>query len=167
MTFSTEVFFILLVSGLILIGAEIFVPGGIIGTLGALLLLGAIAAGFAAFPPAWGLYIAIGILLLSGVAVYLWVKIFPRTRYGRKMTVNHNLADAKASPDWLRDLLGKRGRTTSDLRPGGFATIDGRRVDVVTQGEMIGRGQDVEVVKVEGCRVVVRKTAPTQPAEAR
>ncbi|RKY01524.1 nodulation efficiency protein NfeD, partial [Candidatus Poribacteria bacterium] len=32
--------------------------------------------------------------------------------------------------------------------------IDGRRVDVVAEGEFIERGRRVEVVKVEGNRVV-------------
>jgi membrane-bound serine protease (ClpP class) len=160
MTFWVEMFVILLVSGLILIGAEIFVPGGVIGTLGALFLFGAVVVGFIAFPPTWGLYIAIAILALAAVAIFLWVKIFPRTGVGRRMTVTRDLADAKAQPDWLRELQGKRGRAATDLRPGGFATFDGRRVDVVTQGEMISRGFEVEVVKVEGYRVVVRKAGP-------
>jgi membrane-bound serine protease (ClpP class) len=45
------------------------------------------------------------------------------------------------------------------LRPAGHATIDGRRVDVVSRGEMIAEGVPVVVVEVEGNRVVVARAA--------
>ncbi len=57
----------------------------------------------------------------------------------------------------LDALLGKEGSTKSDLHPGGIAVIDGRRVDVVTEGGMIAKGQSIRVIEVEGNRVVVRQ----------
>ena len=42
------------------------------------------------------------------------------------------------------------------LRPSGTAVINGRRVDVVTEGGMIERNTPVKVVAIEGMRVVVR-----------
>jgi membrane-bound ClpP family serine protease len=54
-------------------------------------------------------------------------------------------------------LIGARGRAVSDLRPGGFALIDGRRVDVVTQGDYIPAGEPVEIILDEGYRRVVRR----------
>jgi len=47
----------------------------------------------------------------------------------------------------------------SDLRPGGFALIDGQRVDVVTQGDYIPAGEPVEIILDEGYRRVVRRLA--------
>jgi membrane-bound ClpP family serine protease len=43
------------------------------------------------------------------------------------------------------------------LRPSGTASINGRRVDVVTEGGLIERGTAVKVVAVEGARIVVRE----------
>ena len=154
----TELFFILLVAGLILIGAEIFVPGGILGALGALALLGAIALGFLTFP-AYGGWIAMGIVLLVGVALLLWIKIFPGTRIGKSMTVSNDLADSKATESGLAELLGNEGLTSSELRPGGFAEIEGKRRDVITRGEMIANGQPIVVVKVESNRIVVKEAS--------
>jgi membrane-bound serine protease (ClpP class) len=45
----------------------------------------------------------------------------------------------------------------SPLRPAGIADFHGERVDVVSQGEYIAAGEPVEVVRVEGNRVVVRR----------
>jgi len=154
MAFSQQLFFIFLISGLLLIGIEIFVPGGVVGVLGALALVGAIIAGFKAFPDL-GIFIAVGILLLVGLVMLLWIRIFPNTAIGKRMTVSKNLSDAKAAQSGLADLMGKTGEAVTDLRPAGFATIESRRIDVVTRGEMVRRGATVKVVAVEGNRVVV------------
>ncbi len=48
----------------------------------------------------------------------------------------------------------------SDLRPAGFARVDGpgaARVDVVTGGEYVTAGEPVEVVADEGYRRVVQR----------
>ena len=54
-------------------------------------------------------------------------------------------------------LTGARGVALSDLRPGGFARIGEARVDVVTEGDFIPAGAEVEVVSDEGYRRVVRQ----------
>jgi membrane-bound serine protease (ClpP class) len=54
------------------------------------------------------------------------------------------------------DLLEKTGVAKTALRPSGTAVIDGERVDVVTEGNLIEPGTPVRVVAVEGLRVVVR-----------
>jgi membrane-bound serine protease (ClpP class) len=53
-------------------------------------------------------------------------------------------------------LVGKRGTTLSMLRPAGKVEIEGTRIDAVSDGEFIPKDSQVEVVKVEGNRVVVR-----------
>jgi membrane-bound serine protease (ClpP class) len=153
---SATLFFILLLSGLFLVGLEIFVPGGVLGALAGAAIIGAIVMGFVAFPAA-GPFIAVGIIAASGLAIAAWIRIFPRTRMGRRMTVSHDLAASKAPPAALLQLVGKQGEAQSDLRPSGFARIDGRRVDVVTQGESIAQGERIQVLKVEGMRVVVAR----------
>lgn len=151
-----QVFFVLLIAGLVLIAFEVFVPGGVLGTIGALALVGAIAMGFAAFP-AYGLFIAIGIVVLLAIVVALWIKIFPKTRVGKTMTVATDLSASKASEPGMERWLGLDGMAVSDLRPAGFALIEGTRVDVVTTGEMIARGEKIRVVEVKGNRVVVTR----------
>jgi len=48
-------------------------------------------------------------------------------------------------------------RATSVLRPACIAEIEGKRVDVVSEGELIDAGQIVEVTHVDGNRIVVRR----------
>jgi membrane-bound serine protease (ClpP class) len=63
---------------------------------------------------------------------------------------------ASAPPEDLR-WLAKRGHAASPLRPAGIATIEGKRVDVISEGELIEPGQPIEVVRVDGNRIVVRR----------
>ena len=51
------------------------------------------------------------------------------------------------------------GVALSDLRPSGIASIDGERLDVVTEGEHILEGEPIEVVSDKGHRRVVRRAA--------
>jgi membrane-bound serine protease (ClpP class) len=44
------------------------------------------------------------------------------------------------------------------LRPAGIASLDGERVDVVAEGAFIEVGQAIDVIRVDGNRVVVRQS---------
>ena len=73
----------------------------------------------------------------------------------------HRLAlGATQGPDYvtaadLSGLAGRTGTAVSFLRPAGIATIDAKRVDVLTAGEFIAQGTPIRVVRVEGARVFV------------
>ncbi len=62
----------------------------------------------------------------------------------------------QAMPPELKTLVGKSGTAITPLRPTGVALIDGHRVDIVTRGEFVETETEVEVILVEGNRVVVR-----------
>ena len=57
----------------------------------------------------------------------------------------------------LTDLIGSRGTAATKLRPAGKAAFGAEPVNVVSRGEFIDRGEPVEVVEVDGNRVVVKK----------
>jgi membrane-bound serine protease (ClpP class) len=91
-----------------------------------------------------------------GVVVVLWIKFFPRSPIGRSMTLSEDGRTFKSS-DSHAGLVGKDGVAQSELRPAGFALIDGKRIDVITEGSLVPRGTPIQVVRVEGNRVIVRK----------
>lgn len=62
-------------------------------------------------------------------------------------------------------LVGKRGKTTTQLNPSGKARFGDDVVDVIGEGELIGQGTDVYVASVRGNRIVVLPIS--SPAEAR
>jgi membrane-bound ClpP family serine protease len=148
---------LLLVSGVLLLCIEVFVPGGVLGIAGTVLIIWAVVEGYRTLGPEQGTYLMIGVMVFFGIALYLWVRFFPRSPFGRWMSLGATAKGYRAAEDDLEELMGREGVARSPLRPSGVAEIDGRRVDVVTEGGMISRGAQVKVIEIEGNRVVVRE----------
>ncbi len=55
------------------------------------------------------------------------------------------------------ELIGRVGEAITALRPAGVISIDYERIDAVSDGSYIDKGKQVEVIKVEGSRIVVRE----------
>ena len=144
------------------------IPGfGFAGILGILALLAALVmsvVGSGATPEFFML--AAGRILLSLLvalaASFVLLRFMPRTRFGRQLILDTGLRDAP--PDDLR-WLGKRGRASTPLRPAGIADIEGARVDVVSDGELIEPGAPLEVTRVDGNRIVVRQITNSNDKE--
>ena len=79
----------------------------------------------------------------------------PKSRMGRKMVLEHSQAEAVSQQD-RSHLLGRQGITVTPLRPIGRVRFGTEEVDVMTEGEYVDSNQEVEVMSVEGPRVVVR-----------
>jgi membrane-bound serine protease (ClpP class) len=165
----------LALGGVALLLLELFViPGfGCAGILGILALLAALVmsvVGSGATPEF--LMLAAGRFVLSLLAAllasFLLLRFMPRTPFGRRLILQGGLGaghEYGSAPESDLRWLGKRGRTTSPLRPAGFADIEGARVDVVSEGELIEPGTPVEVIRVDGNRIVVRQTTNTNQEE--
>ena len=159
---------IMFVSGIILIVVEIFViPGfGLPGILGIVLMMAALFLSFfGSVTPIEGsilntALISIGSALLASiVTLYILYKYLPKTRAFNMFVLNEQFTKPDgfiSNPD-RSDLIGKKGKTITPLRPAGNITIDGERLDVVTDGDFIERDVLVEVIKTEGARIVVHK----------
>lgn len=151
-----ELFFVLLIAGLVLTGVEIFIPGGVLGTIGVIALAGAVIVSFQAYPDhAW--LITFGVVVLLILSFLIWVNVFPRTRIGRSLTLASSTASYTATQDGLQELIGQQGETLTECMPGGYARIGGRRMDVVTEGGYVARGKPVNVVRIESNRIVIRE----------
>jgi len=93
--------------------------------------------------------------VLGGLLIY----ILPKTSLWKSTVLQAEESvegGYTAPPSELARLEGKRGVSLSPLRPSGVALIDGERVDVLTEGEFVEPNVEVEVVRVEGGKVVVR-----------
>lgn len=148
---------ITLILGVILVCAELFIPGGILGTIGGLFLLASFFLVFNKYDTATGFYYLIGVVVLTGLCVYLTSKIVPRTSIGRSLFLKESESGYSSFQEDLSFLKGREGMAVTLLRPAGVAKIEGRRTDVVTEGDLISKGSRVRVTEVEGNRVVVRK----------
>jgi membrane-bound serine protease (ClpP class) len=133
------------------------VPGhGVPGVLGGLVLLAAVVLSFGVaffFVAVQALSVAI---VLSALAFWGATRIFPENALVKRLAFSSAQGpDYVAAPD-NRGLLGHSGFATSYLRPAGVASIDGRRVDVLTEGDFLPAGSPILVSRVEGARIFVR-----------
>lgn len=161
MTQPIQLFAGFIALGLTLIALEVFVPGGILGVFGVLALMIAIVMGFFAFGAQGGFFAAVCIVLFSALFLALWIRLFPRTKVGRILTLQKDGHDFKTDNPAPSPLLGKEGTAVSNLQSSGIAYIDGNRTDVVAESGFIAAGSQVKVIKVEGHRVVVREVQET------
>jgi membrane-bound serine protease (ClpP class) len=150
---TTVVIVVVLVIGLLLLFTEVaVVPGfGVAGALGLLALAAGAIAAWTELGPFWGGMTG-GVSVVAAGIMLFWL---PKSRVGRKMVLEHSQAEAVSQED-RTGLIGRRGVTVTPLRPIGRVRFGSDEVDVMTEGEYIDSNQEVEVMTVEGPRVVVR-----------
>ncbi|MFO7171797.1 MAG: NfeD family protein [Bacillota bacterium] len=152
----------LVILGILLLVVEVFVPGfGIFGIAG----LAALAAGiFLIAPDARTAALYLAVAAFGFLALLLaFFRFLSRRGFIPWLTLERRLdreAGFVAPRAASADLVGARGEAVTPLRPAGVARLGDRRVDVVTEGEFLPAGTPVEVVAVDGTRVVVRALAP-------
>jgi membrane-bound serine protease (ClpP class) len=152
---------LLLIFGVLLVLLETVVPGGLLGALAAGLFFVAVVVATRQHGGAAGIAVLAFSLVVSVVAVCVGWYFLPKTKWGQRLFLEPSFgrgrdpvtAEAKAKATIKP---GDTGESVTDLRPAGVAKIGPWRVDVVTRGEYVDKGIPVEVVALDGTRIVVR-----------
>lgn len=164
----------MLVVGLVLLIAELFVPSGGLISVGMLVCMAvsvwaAYKAWWDASPWQFWFYIGSVVLLVPaslGGALFL----MQRTRLGREVMINppslEEVTGSQEQERHLRQLIGKTGRTLNMFTPGGIVLIDGERMHAESEGMLIDAGASVQVVAIKGNRIVVREISEAAAANA-
>ena len=161
---ATEI--LLFILGAVLLVVEVFTPGfGVAGISGILCIMASLVLAMQnfIFPSnayQWNtltgnfltLTASMGFAVL-GFAVL--VRFLPNTPMFSKLILKEEVA-AVAAPA-AAVLVGRTGLAVTDLRPSGKAEVDGIEIDVVAEGEFVERSGRIEVVRVDGPSVVVRR----------
>jgi len=151
----------LLLAGFMLIGMEIFVPGGILGIIGTVAWLVAAGVGMVKFETPWNVLSAFALLLMGVLTFVVWIKYFPKSRIGKSLSLDESTKTYKAHRAVHKYPVGTPGEAVSTLRPSGIARFEGQRVDVVADGEWIEAGQPVKISSTSGGHVSVVKASGT------
>ena len=144
---------VLAILGLVMIFAEILMPGfGLFGILGTISLFGSLVLTYKIYG------LVTFLIMLAAVVIVFFAMVLLAKQSGLYNKVV--LKDKQEAKDFdesvLQGLLGQVGITHSTLRPFGVAEIDGKMVDVCSQGDFIDRGEKVQVVQIMGKTVVVK-----------
>jgi membrane-bound serine protease (ClpP class) len=160
----TSLILALFIAGFVLIAAEVFLPGLILGALGFVCLVTTVVLVFVNYGTLAGLIASFVVGSLTLVGFISWLYLFPRTFIGRRIVLKTPASSDSVDAD-NQSLVGRTGEALTPLRPTGTARIDGRRVDVMAIGDFLDEGSIVEVVSADGLRVVVRRKVVLQSAK--
>jgi len=142
--------------GALLILAEFLLPGAILGILGALCVVGSTILAIYAYPGEVPLIITIEVLALVG-SVGLGLIIISRTGLAGGLTLrtSQHVEEGYVNLPSDHRLVGATGTVFTALRPAGTVVIGAERLDAVSDGVFIDKGEMVRVVEVHGNRIVV------------
>ena len=149
---------LLFIGGLALIGLEMFVPGGIVGTVGIITVVYAII--YVNKSTYYIAFILVVSLILAVILYYVNRNVFhKKLMFLDRLVLNDSISteNGYVASESRVELVGKKLKAYTDLRPAGVAILDNEKLDVVTDGDFIEKGNEVEIVRVEGMRIVVKK----------
>ncbi|MHC2069550.1 NfeD family protein [Bremerella sp. T1] len=158
---------LLLFAGLALIVLEMFIPsGGVLGFLAAVALVGAVIYAYLKCDIAVGTAFLAATVITVPILIGMAIRVWPYTPLGRMILLD---SATEQSQDDLNsnvhtELVGRRGIAKSNLLPSGVAEIDGEHWDVIIIGPAADRGDLIEVIEVEGNRILVAKVDEMEDA---
>ncbi len=172
---TTTLALLLFLLGLVLIAFEVFViPGfGITGISGILLVIGSLGLmAYGHWPRSGEDWVGLGqkltpiSLSLCGAVclAFMLARYLPHIPGANRLIMKPAgmTVDGEEAPDHsgaldLAPLLGAIGVAVSSLRPAGKMQIGDEFVDVVAEGGYIAPGTRVQVIEIEGNRIVVKE----------
>jgi len=146
--------------GVALLVLEAFMPGfGLPGIAGVVLQVIAVALTWFNHGPVAALGMTLVILSIIAIAISVSLRSAANGKLSKSKLIlketESNEAGYRSTED-MEIFLGREGVTTTVLRPIGTAEFDDVRLNVVSEGEYIPAGQKVQIVRVEGSRILVR-----------
>jgi len=110
-----------------------------------------------------GIWVFAIALMVTTIITYFSFKYIMKTSFWKeRIVLNPEYKDEKGYKAGTRDyteFMGKVGLTLTPLRPVGRAQFDEEKIEVVSEGEFVEKDVKVEVIQIEGNRVVVRESS--------
>ncbi|WP_411343213.1 NfeD family protein [Paenibacillus sp. WLX1005] len=163
--YSGSLTWILFAAGLLLLVLEFFIPSfGILGILGAGSLIYAVVQAARDTSDA---LLSLGIAFVAAaIVVSIVAYIFRKRGVWNRFILSEQLtSDESYMANLQREqLIGLEGTSLTPLRPSGTILIEGRHIDVVTQGGYIERDRHVKVVRIDGSRIIVDEWSASKEA---
>ena len=150
---------ILGVLGVLCVGAEVFLPGGVLGLIGGAAMLAALFFAHKAYDTI-GILIALVSMVVAAFALYnVALKLAPKTRLGRSLFLSDTQKGVNVSLGDMEKLVDKEGTALSELRPAGIANINGKRYNVTTQGDFIEQNSKIKIIAFKNNQLIVEKVS--------
>jgi membrane-bound serine protease (ClpP class) len=149
-----------LIVGVILLGSEVLLPSGLIGTIGLLCLALGIGLAFGQFGGSGGLLAAVGSLAASLLVILLEIKLLPRSRLGKGL-FNADTSSGKAVDTGAAtapELVGQSGTALTTFAPTGLAEIGGAQYEAASLDGLLNVGDRLVVTGRDNYKLLVKKS---------
>jgi membrane-bound ClpP family serine protease len=148
----------LLVAGLVLIGAEFFLPTVFLGFLGAVISFVGIYFSASAGAGTCAVFSAVFLAVLA-LEFFAFRRLLPQTGIGRSMiNVSSNEGAAVPASAGYSVYVGKAGKAVTVLAPSGTIEVDGTLIEAFSLDGFVERNAAVVVTEAGSGRVTVRRT---------
>lgn len=150
---------LLFAAGAALLLLEFVLPGLVMGLIGVGLIVASMAYGVL-YVPEYAVFIVVGEIvgIMGVVALGMW--LMTRTNGGGlALRTAMNAEEGWQNMATDASLLGQTGVVLTALRPAGVIEVEGRRLDVTSDGTFIEQGATVRVISVNGNYIVVERAA--------
>lgn len=153
-----NIILILFLIGVLLLAGEVFVPGAILGVIGAVCMFTGCGLSFIKFGAAGGLLATAIALVLLGLMLYIELIWLPKTPWGKKLIVQSKV-DATTQPPLaeIAAVVGKAAEAVTPLVPSGYVLVEGRRYEAFSQSGHAAKGAVLRVVGLDNFRLIVTK----------
>jgi membrane-bound serine protease (ClpP class) len=165
---------LLLIVGLAILVAEIFIPsGGLLGVITFLSLVVSMCFAYRAWgtshPQIFTVY-CLMLLFLVPTVIGFGFYMLPRTSFGKKVLLEapdaDDLTPFNEETSRFEKLVGHYGKALTMLGPGGLVNVNGERLHALIEGLPVDAGASIQVVEVKGTRVIVRPAVPSEKSSA-
>jgi membrane-bound ClpP family serine protease len=147
--------------GIVLLAVEVIVPGGILGTIGGLMMFGGCVMAFMKYETTGGLIAVAVALVLTALTLFVEFRILPKTAAGKRAFLTREITGVSAAfGEEARELIGKSAEALTMLSPSGYIRIDGKRYEAFCQSGQVPAGAPLEVIGADNFRLIVSQTKP-------
>ena len=147
--------------GIVLLAVEVIVPGGILGSIGGLLMFAGCVMAFIEFGTGGGMLAVATALALTALAFFIEFRVLPHTAVGKRAFLKSEITGVSAAfGEEALNLVGKSAKALTMLSPSGYILIDGTRYEAFCQSGQVPAGAALEVTGADNFRLIVSPTSP-------
>ena len=150
---SIALIIVLILLGIICLVLELLVvPGGIVGIIGFLMMIGGVVGAYIEYGAMAGNIALVGTLLTTIVAVVFML----RSKTWRRLTLKTNIDSKVNEVDEDKIKVGMEGVAISRLAPMGKGKFNNETVEVTSVHGLIDVNSDIVITKIEGNKIIVK-----------
>ncbi|MGM0440714.1 MAG: NfeD family protein [Chlamydiota bacterium] len=146
-----------MLTGLLMIYLEFYLPGGIMGAIGTIVLIANIVYAAGKDPS----LVEIGALILMtllGVIVVIKTALWRIKQAGPESSVYHTQdQEGYLASQYDKQLIGEAGESLTNLSPSGYILVKNQKIQAVSQVGFIPKGTKIIVVSGQGAHYIVKR----------